>query len=310
MLNHDMYKSCLNDGIPLRLQNTRIQSKNHILETIRTNKVSLSAFDDKRWISADKINTLPYGHYSLTKDTLTDSQLVNAVGFGNQSFVFSDSGTEPAESNAAGFGNHSFVFSDSGTELGECSEQSTLPATETVFNSLDQNIVETFLDNELNVLPNSPMHEGQADNFHLSYLMMGLVTTPDPGFNQRTYSESELEEVLDLENLPSDDGESDHREDNPFIVGEAAEGPAEKSPDVGKGYEGNYVGYEGAMNCVSPSTPEEMSDFDENVFVDLEAAESSPEISPQINSKRKRSEESPIIQPKTKRRRAYIMDSD
>ena len=43
-----------------------IKSRNHIITTYEKNKVSLSAFDDKRYILDNGINTLPYGHKRYT----------------------------------------------------------------------------------------------------------------------------------------------------------------------------------------------------------------------------------------------------
>ena len=42
-----------------------IRSKNHNLETHKTNKRSLSCFDDKRYILKNGINTLAYGHRDI-----------------------------------------------------------------------------------------------------------------------------------------------------------------------------------------------------------------------------------------------------
>ena len=42
-----------------------IRSKNHNLETYKTNKRSLSCFDDKRYILKNGINTLAYGHRDI-----------------------------------------------------------------------------------------------------------------------------------------------------------------------------------------------------------------------------------------------------
>ena len=42
-----------------------IESISHILITYESNKISLSAFDDKRYIPDDGINTLPYGHKDM-----------------------------------------------------------------------------------------------------------------------------------------------------------------------------------------------------------------------------------------------------
>ena len=42
-----------------------IKSKNHNLDTYKTNKISLSCFDDKRYILKNGINTLAYGHKDI-----------------------------------------------------------------------------------------------------------------------------------------------------------------------------------------------------------------------------------------------------
>ena len=44
-----------------------IRSRNHIITTYEKNKISLSAFDDKRYILDNGINTLPYGHKDILK---------------------------------------------------------------------------------------------------------------------------------------------------------------------------------------------------------------------------------------------------
>ena len=46
---------------------SRIQAKNHKLETYEINKVSLSCFDDKRFVLNDGIHTLAYFHKDLKK---------------------------------------------------------------------------------------------------------------------------------------------------------------------------------------------------------------------------------------------------
>ena len=42
-----------------------IKPKNHNLGTYETNKISLSCFDDKRYILKNGINTLAYGHKDI-----------------------------------------------------------------------------------------------------------------------------------------------------------------------------------------------------------------------------------------------------
>ena len=45
-----------------------IKSINHILVTYESNKISLSAFDDRRYILDDEIKSLPYGHKDIIKN--------------------------------------------------------------------------------------------------------------------------------------------------------------------------------------------------------------------------------------------------
>ena len=49
----------------------RIQSKRYKLGTYKINKISLSFFDDKRYVQDDSINTLAYFHKEI------DSQVTN-----------------------------------------------------------------------------------------------------------------------------------------------------------------------------------------------------------------------------------------
>ena len=44
-----------------------IKPFNNKMYTQETNKIFLSAFDDQRYILADGINTLPYGHKDIPK---------------------------------------------------------------------------------------------------------------------------------------------------------------------------------------------------------------------------------------------------
>lgn len=59
------YKDCLfNKNVIMRSQ-TLFKSKLHTIHTIERNKLALSPFDDKRWISVDGIHTLAWGHHSI-----------------------------------------------------------------------------------------------------------------------------------------------------------------------------------------------------------------------------------------------------
>ena len=51
----------------LRHKMTRIQGKNHKMGTYEMNKISLSVFDGKRFVSNDGIHTLAYFHKDLKK---------------------------------------------------------------------------------------------------------------------------------------------------------------------------------------------------------------------------------------------------
>ena len=45
------------------------KSENHTINTIETNKIALSANDDKRFICEDGVNTLALGHYKIPRST-------------------------------------------------------------------------------------------------------------------------------------------------------------------------------------------------------------------------------------------------
>ena len=47
--------------------------------------------------------------------------------------------------------------------------------------------------------------------------------TPDPGFYQPSYSNGELNDVVDLSNLSDHSDDSNHKISNPFILNEAEE---------------------------------------------------------------------------------------
>ena len=45
----------------------KIRSKNHKIYTEKSDKISLSCYDDKRYIKDDAINTLSFGHKDIPK---------------------------------------------------------------------------------------------------------------------------------------------------------------------------------------------------------------------------------------------------
>ena len=56
------FKDILFNKKIMRHKMRRIQSKKHKLGTYEINKISLSCFDDKRYVQDDSINTLAYFH--------------------------------------------------------------------------------------------------------------------------------------------------------------------------------------------------------------------------------------------------------
>jgi hypothetical protein len=62
-LTHDKYTNILNTGSQMHSMMKVIRSQKHGVYTIKMNKVSLSAFDDKRFLRKDGIRSYAYGHY-------------------------------------------------------------------------------------------------------------------------------------------------------------------------------------------------------------------------------------------------------
>jgi len=66
-ITHDDFKECLFTGKKQLRQMNVIRSHLHDIYTEEVNKIALSADDDKRYILADGIHTLAYGHHKITK---------------------------------------------------------------------------------------------------------------------------------------------------------------------------------------------------------------------------------------------------
>ena len=63
-IKHEDYKETLLSNQQMHHTMKTIRSKNHQLGSYEINKVSLSCFDDKRYISKDGIKSFAYGHYA------------------------------------------------------------------------------------------------------------------------------------------------------------------------------------------------------------------------------------------------------
>jgi hypothetical protein len=63
-LRHSIYKDCLINSVCINSSMNQIRSINHQLYSVNICKLSLSPFDDKRFVLEDGVNTLAHGHYS------------------------------------------------------------------------------------------------------------------------------------------------------------------------------------------------------------------------------------------------------
>jgi hypothetical protein len=64
-LKHEHYDNILMSGTTMYSKMKLIRSMKHLLYTLEQNKVSLSAYDDKRYIDDDGISSLAYGHHMI-----------------------------------------------------------------------------------------------------------------------------------------------------------------------------------------------------------------------------------------------------
>src|SRR6266496_2349844 len=68
-LKHETYKEILESGSKMYSHMKVIRSQKHRIYTMDINKVSLSAYDDKRWITDDGISSFAYGHFRIPTKT-------------------------------------------------------------------------------------------------------------------------------------------------------------------------------------------------------------------------------------------------
>ncbi len=64
-LKHETYKEILDTSSRMYSHMKLIRSQKHRIYTMDINKVSLSAYDDKRWITDDGISSFAYGHFRI-----------------------------------------------------------------------------------------------------------------------------------------------------------------------------------------------------------------------------------------------------
>ena len=68
-IRHDSYRTVLEICGTTTTTTRSIRSYNHTMYSISVNKRGLSAYDDKKYVLNDGINTLSYGHYLLRSAT-------------------------------------------------------------------------------------------------------------------------------------------------------------------------------------------------------------------------------------------------
>ena len=62
-LRHENFKKVLNSLGSLSVHQNSIRSRAHSIGTYHDVKISLTAFDTKRWILNDNVHTLAHGHF-------------------------------------------------------------------------------------------------------------------------------------------------------------------------------------------------------------------------------------------------------
>ena len=61
------YKECLFNQNRIVSTQRRFQVKKHQVQSVTQNKISLSAYDDKRFLLSDNISSLAFGHVQIDK---------------------------------------------------------------------------------------------------------------------------------------------------------------------------------------------------------------------------------------------------
>ena len=62
-----MYREALKNEKLFRATVTNIQSKGHLVKTVRQRKIALSAFDSKRYLLNCGVHSIPYGSFKIKK---------------------------------------------------------------------------------------------------------------------------------------------------------------------------------------------------------------------------------------------------
>ena len=168
----------------------RIGSQKHQLQTIKTNKVSLSSFDDKRYVLEDGISTLQLGHYMI-RDVHVEQDIMNEPEWGYEHEKLPSSPTWDELNGNDPQVTITQIFPD----------EAPMPANAPLSSSLCVRVSED-------------------EPISLTQQLMEAWSPPDPGMHQREYSDSELEDQFS--NM-DESVEERSPPRNPFIDDEAEE---------------------------------------------------------------------------------------
>ena len=158
-LKNDVYKRVLLGGHHMRSNSIRLGSSKNLLQTIRNNKISLSAFDGERFVQNDGRHCLPFGHFEI------EWQL------------------------------HREILEDD--DLGDEEWDDALETSPTWSTSIWYFTV--FLSSYVPSLSNHDADRERSNHEVETQVSDEIFTPPDPGMHQRDYCESELEEVTDFD---------------------------------------------------------------------------------------------------------------
>jgi hypothetical protein len=82
-LTHENYKRAIfgssKEDLQQKVNFNIIGHTNHILYTMNVNKTGLCAYDDKKYVLEDNINTLAHGHYKILGDTPHGKPVKNII---------------------------------------------------------------------------------------------------------------------------------------------------------------------------------------------------------------------------------------
>ena len=189
-LNHDVYRDVLVNGTLMRSTNIRIGARKHALQTIATRKISLSAFDDKRFIQDDGVTCFPFGHFEVR-----DLSVLRQIAADDDWGQLDEPEPDTQSQNAGNSPSWSQIVYE--------------------FNVSPPNNVQSLTNFNANDESEHVLSE------LLTQTSPQLFSPPDPGFYQRNYSESELDIIVDFDEETSDS--TLPRQRNPFVDDEAEE---------------------------------------------------------------------------------------